>query len=165
MANIGTIAANENGMLIGKIDTLAVTMTIGLKPNENPNPRAPRFDIMALSTTKRWVRVGALFEHFSNGTGEAFLQGTIDDPSMAKPLHIACFRQDDDSYAIAWSRPRQRDNGFGGSTRQSSGDQMERADDGLGDSTAPGALNDEIPAFDGPAKGGRGKAKQEEVAA
>lgn len=165
MANIGIIAAAANGMLIGKIETLAVSLTIGLKPNENPNPRAPRFEIMALSSAKKWIRVGALFEHYSNSTGEAFLQGTLDDPSWKNSLSIACFRQDDDSYAVAWSRPRSRDNGFGSSQRQTEGGDMGGEVDGLGDSTAPGALNDEIPAFDGPAKGGRGKAKQEEAAA
>lgn len=165
MANIGIIAENNAGILFGKIETLAVSLTIRLDPNENPNPRAPRFEVKALSSARSWIRVGALFEHHSNSTGEAFLQGTLDDPSWKNSLSIACFRQDDGSYAVAWSRPRSRDNVFDSSPRQSEGNDMSGADDGLGDSTAPGNLNDEIPAFEGPAKGGRGKAKQEEVAA
>ena len=41
-------------------------------------------------------------------TGEAFLNGKIDDPSMTAPLQISAFQQDDGSYNIVWSRPTRR---------------------------------------------------------
>jgi uncharacterized protein (DUF736 family) len=87
---------------------MAVAMTIALKPVNSNNPKAPRFEIHALTPARKWIQVGALFELFSNNTGEAFLNGKIDDPSMTAPLQISAFSQDDGSYNIVWSRPTRR---------------------------------------------------------
>lgn len=106
--NIGNLKANESGVLVGRITTVALALTIALRPVQSNNDRAPKFEILALGANRAWVQVGALFELTSNSTGEAFLQGKIDDPSMANPLYIACFRQDDGSYNVAWSRPTRR---------------------------------------------------------
>ena len=71
--------------------------------SENPSYR---FDVMALAADKRsWVEVGALWSFTSNATGEEFLSGRIDDPSMDKPIEVQHFRQEDGSYNIAWRRP------------------------------------------------------------
>ena len=54
---------------------------------------------MALSADRRsWVKVGALWEYSSNDTGEVFLSGRIDDPSLDKLIDVAMFRQEDGSY-------------------------------------------------------------------
>jgi uncharacterized protein (DUF736 family) len=45
-------------------------------------------------------------EQTSKTTGECFLQGRIDDPSMAR-LSISAFRQSDGSYNVVWL-PRRR---------------------------------------------------------
>jgi uncharacterized protein (DUF736 family) len=97
MSNIGELTKNENGFFMGAIDTLAVSMTLALREVHNPNPNAPCYEIHARSAAGRWV---------SRETGEAFLQGSIDDPSLDRTLYIACFMREDGSYAIAWSRPR-----------------------------------------------------------
>ena len=149
--NIGEIRKNANGQLIGSVETLTITRTIGLRPVTSSNPRAPKYEIVALNDQRRWVIVGALFELSSNSTGESFYQGKIDDPSMAQPLYIAAFPREDGTMAIAWQRPRRRDNRLGTAEYGESdmfpaddagGDRREeqagdgRNDDGLGDSTA-----------------------------
>ena len=92
--NIGQIKQNDAGIFMGRISTLAVAMTIALKPVQSANPRAPRYEIHALTPGRTWVQVGAFFELNSNNTGEAFLNGRIDDPSLAQPLQVSAFRQD-----------------------------------------------------------------------
>lgn len=106
MSNIGEFKKNESGFYIGSIVTLAVSMTLALREVNNPNPNAPRYEIHAKSASGVWFKVGALWEKVGSETGEAFLTGSIDDPSMDKTLYIACFMQADGNYAIAWSRPR-----------------------------------------------------------
>ena len=106
--NIGEIRKNANGQLIGSVETLTITRTIGLRPVTSSNPRAPRYEVVALNDQRRWVIVGALFELSSNSTGESFYQGKIDDPSMAQPLYIAAFPREDGTMAVAWQRPRRR---------------------------------------------------------
>jgi uncharacterized protein (DUF736 family) len=106
--NIGQIKQNEAGIFMGRISTLAVAMTIALKPVQSNNPRAPRYEIHALTPGRTWVQVGALFELTSNNPGEAFLNGRIDDPSLAQPLQVSAFRQEDGSYNIVWQRAQKR---------------------------------------------------------
>ncbi len=106
--NIGTITQNASGTYTGKISTLTVAIVIALRTVQSANPRAPKFEILALSAARQWVQVGALFELSSNSTGETFLNGKIEDPSLDKPLYISAFRQEDGSYNIVWSRPTRR---------------------------------------------------------
>ena len=121
--NIGSIKQNDNGIYMGRISTLAVAMTIALRAVNSPNPKAPRFEVHALGPNRNWVQVGALFELHSNNTGEAFLNGRIDDPSLAAPLQVSCFRQDDGSYNVVWSRPTRR--------RDLASEMARKADDAL----------------------------------
>ena len=146
--NIGEIRKNANGQLIGSVETLTITRTIGLRPVTSSNPRAPKYEIVALNDQRRWVIVGALFELSSNSTGESFYQGKIDDPSMAQPLYIAAFPREDGTMAVAWQRPRRRSSQLvsaeygegdmfaGGDAGQADGANDRPQGDGLGDSTA-----------------------------
>ena len=107
--NIGSIKQNEAGIFIGRVSTLTVSVTVALREVRSNNPRAPRYEIHALNTVSRaWVQVGALFELTARETGEAFLNGKIDDPSLAQPLYISAFRQEDGSYNVVWQRPQRR---------------------------------------------------------
>ena len=153
--NIGSIKQNDAGIFMGRISTLAVAMTIALKPVQSSNPRAPRYEIHALTPGRTWVQVGAFFELTSNNTGEAFLNGRIDDPSLAAPLQVSAFRQDDGSYNIVWQRAqRRRDVGAalgvkseddlappfgadGSPVDGAAGDEGGSVNDGLGETTAP----------------------------
>ena len=106
--NIGTIRATERGHLAGTIATITVAMNFVLRPVESSNTKAPRFEICTRSPAGAAVQIGALWEQTSKTTGECFLQGRIDDPSMVRPLAISAFRQDDGSYNVAWLRPQHR---------------------------------------------------------
>ena len=153
--NIGNLKKNEAGIHMGRITTLSIAVFIALSPVNSSNEKAPAFDVMALAADKRsWVKVGALWSFSSNATGEEFLSGRIDDPSMDKPIEVQLFRQEDGSYNVAWRRPVRRaslpsiaagdgddlpalpsgNGGDNGGTSHSTA-----AGDGLGESTAPAA--------------------------
>ena len=107
--NIGEIKLNANGNFIGRIATFQLAMTIALRPVVSQNPKAPKFDIMALNlVAKVWVKVGAFFALTSNSTGEEFLNGRIDDPSLPEPVQVSAFRQEDGSYNVVWQRQQRR---------------------------------------------------------
>ena len=106
--NIGTIRATGRGHLAGTIATIAVAMNFVLRPVESSNTKAPRFEICTRNPAGVHVQIGALWEQTSKTTGDCFLQGRIDDPSMARPLAISAFRQTDGSYNVAWLRPQRR---------------------------------------------------------
>jgi len=162
--NIGSIKQNDDGILIGRVTTLAFSITIALREVQSNNERAPAYDIMALSADRRsWVKVGAVWEYHSNETGEVFLSGRIDDPSLDKPVDVAMFQQNDGSYNVAWRRPQRKRTlpaAMAGedslppldatSDSMSSGDSAP-AGDGLGESTAT-------------AQKGKAAAKQKETA-
>ncbi|MBA4090927.1 DUF736 domain-containing protein [Sphingomonas sp. VDB2] len=108
--NIGEFK-QVNGRLLGWIATRNMDLPrLGLRKVESSNERAPVFEILALNVGNRWVQVGALWEAFAkNTTGEAFLQGSIDDPSLPEPLPIALFGDDAEGFRVAWRRQQPRD--------------------------------------------------------
>ena len=150
--NIGSIKQNDAGIFVGKIATLTIAMTIALREVQSSNPKAPKYEVLALSASRAWVRVGALFELFSNGTGESFLNGKIEDPSLAAPLYISAFRQEDGSFNLVWSRPTRRRDAPTDTVAADDGlPPLPGADepaapaggDGLGESSADGAFGSE----------------------
>ena len=134
--NIGEFK-NVDGRLMGAIATRTIDLPrIGLRPVESQNDKAPVFEVVALNVGRRWVQIGALWEASSNATGEMFLQGSLDDPSLSEPLPIALFGSDADGYRVAWRRPQRRDD-FGSSARGTRRDYGgEEQSGGFGDSTA-----------------------------
>src|SRR3546814_4659185 len=84
--NIGSIKQNDAGIFVGKIATLTIAMTIALREVHSAHPKAPKFEVLALSASRAWVQVGALFELFSNGTGEAFLNRSGEHTSELQSL-------------------------------------------------------------------------------
>lgn len=166
MANIGLVKADAKGTLLGWISTLSFDREIGLRPVNRVSEAAPHFDIMAKNDSGRWIPVGAFWERASKENGLIYLSGKVDAPELRAPLYIAAFRQDDGSFAIAWSRtdtsasgmsgraarqdqPEQSGGdafggapGYGGGPDYGPGPDYEapaEADDGLGESTAPSA--------------------------
>jgi uncharacterized protein (DUF736 family) len=147
--NIGQITRRDNGrngsVLVGRIDTIAVSMTIGLRELNNPKPTAPKYEIMAKTRAGAWVKVGALFQQESRTTGETFYQGQIEDPSMDRALSVALFRNDHEdgteAWNVAWSRRRPRQNLDNGP--MGGGDPSDNLSDDLGDSTAGGEPGEE----------------------
>lgn len=170
--NIGSIKQNDAGIFIGRVSTLTVAMTVALREVRSVNPKAPKYEIHAVNPGSReWVQVGALFELTASATGEAFLNGRIDDPSLAQPLYVSAFRQQDGSYNLVWQRPQRRrdvaaamapkgDDGlppFPGTTDDAPAGETTGATDGLGESTAGTGFGDTP---ETPAKGGRRRAAQ-----
>ncbi|MBO9723968.1 MAG: DUF736 domain-containing protein [Novosphingobium sp.] len=157
--NIGEFQL-RNGRLMGSIATRTIDLPhLGLRPVESENDRAPVYEIVALNVGNRWVQVGALWEAVArNTTGEAFLQGSIDDPSLAEPLPIALFGTEQEGLRVAWRRPQRRDD-FGSATRTGrrdyEGGSEGSAGGGFGDSTADG---------DGSLSGGLGEELDDEIA-
>lgn len=131
MATIGYLSRTENGTLIGKIETLAFTNVIGLRPFNSDNPRAPKFELMARTSARTWVPIGGMFEQTMRASGESFYQGRIDDPSMGRPMDIALFPNDEGGFNISWTRRRTRQDMPAG---PDAGDMPSRDD--LGESTA-----------------------------
>lgn len=127
--NIGELRKNDRGIYVGKIDTLAVAMTLALNPVRSDNERAPVYEIYGLNKNRAWVKVGALWEKSTRESQELFLQGNIDDPSMDRRLNIACFMREDGSYAIAWSRPRRTDRNLPVSGNDSEGGAQNEAEE------------------------------------
>ena len=142
--NIGNIKSNAEGVLIGRIQTMAFGATVALSAVTSTNERAPAYDVMALASDRRsWVKIGAMWEYHSNDTGETFLSGRID---------VAMFRQDDGSFNVAWRRPQRKLttpvntgedtlpplDAVSGETGSSGSAETDNAGgDGLGGSTAP----------------------------
>lgn len=134
--NIGEFK-QSNGRLLGSIATRTIDLPrLGLRPVESTNDKAPVFEIVALNVGNRWVQVGALWEAVAkHTTGEVFLQGSIDDPSLAEPLPIALFGNDGEGYRVAWRRPQRRDD-FGPAIRSGRRDDGPMDQGGFGESTA-----------------------------
>lgn len=157
--NIGEFQL-RNGRLMGSIATRTIDLPhLGLRPVESQNDRAPIYEIVALNVGNRWVQIGALWEAVArNSTGEAFLQGSIDDPSLSEPLPIALFGTEQEGLRVAWRRPQRRDD-FGSATRPGRRDYESgsegSAGGGFGDSTAGG---------DGSLSGGLGEELDDEIA-
>lgn len=131
MAYIGSLSRNERGAMVGKIETLAFTNVVGLRPFNSSNPRAPKFEMMALTSARTWVPIGGMFEQTMRASGESFYQGRIDDPSMARPMDIALFPNEEGGFNISWTRRRTRQELPAGPE----GSDMPSPDD-LGESTA-----------------------------
>ncbi len=122
--NIGEFK-NVDGRLMGSIATRTIDLPkIGLRAVESHNDKAPAYEVVALNVGRRWVQIGALWQASSNTSGEMFLQGSLDDPSLPEPLPIALFGSDEDGYRVAWRRAQRRDD-FG------SGGRMSRRDDAM----------------------------------
>jgi len=102
-----------NGRLMGWIATRTIDLPrLYLREVESSNDRAPAYEIGALNVGNRVVQIGALWQAIANTTGEVFLQGSIDDPSLPEPLPIALFGKLEEGFRVAWRRPQRRDDFF-----------------------------------------------------
>src|SRR3546814_10233966 len=62
MANIGNLKKNSDGVFIGRIDTVAFSNVVALRPVISQNDAAPKYEVMALTPARTWAKVGAMFE-------------------------------------------------------------------------------------------------------
>ena len=107
--NIGQFKRNAQGIYFGHIATAKTDLgRLALRPVTSSNDRAPLFAVLAQNPGNRAVQIGSLWEAKSNSTGEVFLQGSVDDPSLPDRLPIALFGDGEGGYRVAWRRPRRR---------------------------------------------------------
>ena len=107
--NIGQFTKTQSGVLSGHIATASIDLSrLALRPVKSSNERAPTFEVVSRSPGGRVVQIGAVWEAVSNSTGEVFLQGSVDDPSLTSRLPIALFADGEDGYRVAWRRPQRR---------------------------------------------------------
>jgi uncharacterized protein (DUF736 family) len=52
------------------------------------------------------LEAGAAWEKTSESSGRQYLSVRLDDPSFPAPIFASLIAQDDDTYALLWSRPR-----------------------------------------------------------
>lgn len=159
--NIGEFQL-RNGRLMGSIATRTIDLPhLGLRPVDSDNDRAPVFEIVALNVGNRWVQIGALWEAVArNTTGEAFLQGSIDDPSLPEPLPIALFGSEQEGLRVAWRRPQRRDD-FGLATRNGRRDYDGGSETGTG---MAGGFGESTADATGALAGGPGDELDDEIA-
>ncbi|KUR73881.1 DUF736 domain-containing protein [Novosphingobium sp. Fuku2-ISO-50] len=106
--NIGELKLNGAGVYMGKIQTAALDLVVGLRPVNSSNAAAPKYDVMVRAKNGQFIPVGGLWEKTATNGSGSFLQGQIDDPSFEAPLSVALFSQEDGALNVAWSRPRRR---------------------------------------------------------
>ena len=147
--NIGEFK-NVNDRLLGWIATRTIDLPrLGLREVESTNDRAPVYEILALNVGNRWVQIGALWQAVAkNTTGEMFLQGSIDDPSLPEPLSIALFGSEADGFRVAWRRPQPRD-AFAPLNRGAPRGSDEGAGPGSGSGSGSGGFGDSTAGADG----------------
>ena len=113
MANIG-IMTKQQGILRGTVTTLKFTIAdVVFKENDSDNPAAPKYRIGGRQDSKqRYAEIGAEWEKTSEQTGEVYLSGSIDDPSLPEPVYFAGFDMEgqDGVIQLVWTRtnPKKR---------------------------------------------------------
>src|SRR3546814_3980434 len=58
--NIGSIKQNDAGIFVGKIATLTIAMTIALREVHSANPKAPKFEVLALRSEEHTSELQSL---------------------------------------------------------------------------------------------------------
>ena len=147
--NIGSVSQNSSGNLVGFIQSLALDLSIVLRPVTRRHERSPSFDILARNVAGRYIAIGAFWEKPNSKTGEIYYSGRIEDPSLAEPMNIVAFPQEDRSLSIAWSRPNLSAAGvYGGRSGEPDAGELARAPGFSGDDTSgdTGGQTDDAPA-------------------
>jgi uncharacterized protein (DUF736 family) len=100
MAIIGTFTAKD-GKYTGKIQTLGLNANVIFLPNTSTGPDAPAFRAFSGK-----LELGAGWEKTSESSGRQYLSVRLDEPSFPAPIFASLIAQEDDTYALLWSRPR-----------------------------------------------------------
>lgn len=112
MSEVGYLKPEMDGgeeVLIGQIRTLELAVDLSLRPTgEGLRSRRPSHLIFAKSAQGRLTQIGSAWTKEMNAadrTGEKFLSLTLDDPSFARPLNVAAFKDaETGNYTITWRR-------------------------------------------------------------
>lgn len=100
MATIGTFTAKD-GKLTGKILTLSINASVTFLPNTNQsNPDTPTYRVFVGR-----FEAGAAWEKTSDTSGRTYHGVKLDDPTFAGPIYANLIENDDETFALIWSRP------------------------------------------------------------
>ena len=97
MATIGTFTKTSDGYT-GTVKTLTLNVKASFRRSEGDNEKAPQFRIFSGAT-----EFGAAWEKTSSAD-KPYLSCKLDDPSFPHPIFATLHANDDDSYALIWSR-------------------------------------------------------------
>ncbi len=102
MPVIGTFSAVKDGYA-GTIRTLTMNTKVQIVANDRKQGEgAPDFRIMVGS-----AEIGAAWRKTKQGSGEAYLRVTLDDPTLPKPIWGALLETKEDGVArLLWRRDR-----------------------------------------------------------
>ena len=100
MAIIGTFTAKD-GKYTGKIQTLGLSVSVIFLPNTSTGPDAPAYRAFSGK-----LELGPGWEKTSESSGRQYLSVRLDDPSFPAPIFASLVAQEDDTFALLWSRPR-----------------------------------------------------------
>ena len=104
MATIGTFTLAKRGFLQGTIKTMAFNAKISMEPVNSDRQGAPAYRLYAGE-----VELGAAWAKTAKGSGRAYYQVRLDDPSFAGPIFANLIPNDETGgFALIWSRPRRK---------------------------------------------------------
>jgi uncharacterized protein (DUF736 family) len=101
MATIG-VFTKKDGKFNGKIQTLALSLNVGILPNTNGGSDAPAYRVFAGK-----FELGAGWEKTSD-SGRDYLSIKLDDPSFQAPVYANLIEMEDGTFSLLWSRSQPR---------------------------------------------------------
>jgi uncharacterized protein (DUF736 family) len=102
MAILGTFT-KKDGKFNGKIQTLALSVSVGILPNTETGGNQPAYRVFAGK-----FEVGAGWEKTSESSGRDYISVKLDDPIFPAPIYANLMEQEDGTFAMLWSRPQSR---------------------------------------------------------
>ena len=102
MAIIGNFTFKD-GKYNGKIQTLALNVSVGILPNTTGGSDAPAYRVFAGKT----VELGAAWQKTSD-SGRDYLSVKLDDPSFTAPVYANLIEAEDGTFNLLWSRSQPR---------------------------------------------------------
>jgi uncharacterized protein (DUF736 family) len=102
MAILGTFT-KKDGKFNGKIQTLALSVNVGILPNTETGGNQPAYRVFCGK-----FEVGAGWEKTSESSGRDYISVKLDDPTFANPIYANLMEQEDGTFALLWSRPQAR---------------------------------------------------------
>lgn len=102
MAIIGNFTFKD-GKYNGKIQTLALNVSVGILPNTAGGADAPAYRVFAGKS----VELGAAWQKTSE-SGRDYLSVKLDDPSFTAPIYANLIEAEDGTFNLLWSRSQPR---------------------------------------------------------
>jgi uncharacterized protein (DUF736 family) len=99
MAQIGSFTRDNDGVFIGMIRTLNISVKATIRPAGKDSERAPDYRV-----TANGVEFGAGWSKSAKESGLEYLSLKLDDPSFTGPVYATLIQSDNGEYKLIWSR-------------------------------------------------------------